>query len=140
QLTLLAGPITTVPQAHSALFPYTTLVRSSNQATSSATSSAKVDTSAPSIPAIVLAESSSIEFVSGSTLYYNPQGSNSDSFDVSATSSDAQSGVASIAFPTDFGSDSLTDTTSPYGQTYSWDASASASGAKTVTVTNGAGL
>src|SRR3989442_8690578 len=70
----------------------------------------------------------------------NPQGSNSASFDLSATSSDAQSAIASIAFPTVFGSDSSTQATGPYSQTYSWTASATASGSKTVTSTNGAGL
>src|SRR5207302_2664655 len=87
-----------------------------------------------------LSESSALEYISGSNLYYNPQGSNSDSFDVSATSADAQSAIASIGFPTVFGSDSSTDTSAPYSQTYTWDASATAGGAKTVTVTNGAGL
>src|SRR5207248_8188064 len=105
----------------------------------SATSDAKVDTSAPGAPSLTLSESSSLEYATGTTLYYNPQGSNSASFDVTATSSDTESGIASIAFPTVFGSDSLTDSTSPYSQTYSWTASASASGSKTVTATNGAG-
>src|SRR3989442_2953868 len=66
----------------------------------------------------------------------NPQGSNSASFDVSATSSDSETAVASIAFPTVFGSDSLTQTSGPYSQTYSWTASATASGAGTVNASN----
>src|SRR5204862_1604570 len=56
-----------------------------------------------------------------------------------ATTSDGESGIASVGFPTVYGSDSFTDTTSPYSTTYSWTSSANASGAKTVTVTNGAG-
>src|SRR5205085_5177850 len=84
--------------------------------------------------------SSPLEYAAGTTLYYNPQGSNSASFDVAATSSDAETAITSIAFPTVFGSDSLILTTSPYSQIYSWTASASAGGAKTVTSTNGAGL
>ena len=100
---------------------------------SSATVDARIDTTAPSAPSLTLSESSALEYVSGSTLYYNPQGSNSASFDVAATSSDAQSGIASIAFPAVYGSDSSTVTSSPYSQTYSWDASAGASGSKTVT-------
>src|SRR5205085_3982779 len=111
-----------------------------NQATSPATSNAKVDTSAPSAPSLTLSESSPLEYATGTTLFYNPQGSNSAGFDVSATSSDAQSGIASIGFPTVFGSDSSTEGSSPYSQTYSWTASASASGARTVTSTNAAGL
>src|SRR5205085_7997164 len=90
----------------------------------------KVDTSAPAAPSLTLSESSSLEYATGTTLFYNPQGSNSASFGVSATSSDAQSGVASIAFPTVFGSDSSTQTSGPYSQTYSWTSSSSASGAK----------
>jgi chitobiase/beta-hexosaminidase-like protein len=87
-------------------------------------------------PTLSLSESSPYEYVSGSTLYYAPTGSNSGSFTVTATTS-AASGIASVAFPIVFGSDSLTDTTSPYSQTYSWTSSASASGSKTVTATDG---
>jgi chitobiase/beta-hexosaminidase-like protein len=86
-------------------------------------------------PSLSLSESSANQHVSGSTLYYAPAGSNSGSFTVTATAS-AGSGIASVAFPAVFGSDSLTDTTSPYSQTYSWTSSASASGAKTVTATD----
>jgi chitobiase/beta-hexosaminidase-like protein/Big-like domain-containing protein len=86
-------------------------------------------------PSLSLSESSPYEFVSGSTLFYAPTGSNSGSFTVTATAS-AASGIASVAFPVVFGSDSVTDTTSPYSQTYSWTSSASASGSKTVTATD----
>src|SRR5213076_185155 len=97
-------------------------------------------TSAPAAPALTLSESSPLEHATGTTLFYNPQGGNSGSFSVSATSSDAQSGVASIAFPAVFGSDSSTQTTGTYSQTYSWTASDSASGAKAVVATNNSGL
>ena len=116
-VTLIAGADTTVTSGHCYQYRYKISDNVANQATSSATSSAKVDTSAPSEPALALNESSSLEYVSGSTLFYNPQGSNSASFGVDATSSDAQSAIASIAFPTVFGSDSSTQTSGPYSQT-----------------------
>ena len=47
--------------------------------------------------------------MTGTTLYYNPQGSNSGTFTVGATSSDPESGSASVAFPNVFGSDGATD-------------------------------
>jgi hypothetical protein len=86
-------------------------------------------------PSLSLSESSPYEHVSGSTLYYAPTGSNSGSFTVTATAS-AGVGIANVAFPVVFGSDSLTDTASPYAQTYSWTTGASASGSKTVTATD----
>jgi hypothetical protein len=59
---------------------------------------------------------------------------------VTAASTDAQSGVASVGFPAVFGGDSAAATSSPYSTDYTWSASDTASGAKSVTVTNGAGL
>src|SRR5204862_3257954 len=73
--------------------------RVGNQATTSNTSDAKVDTSAPGAPSLTVSESSVLSHVSGSTLYYNAQGSNAATFDVSATSSDGQSGLQKINFP-----------------------------------------
>jgi hypothetical protein len=86
-------------------------------------------------PTLSVTESSPYEHTSGSTLYYAPTGSNSGSFTVTATAS-AGSGIASVAFPIVFGSDSLTDTTSPYVQTYTWAAGATATGSKAVTFTD----
>jgi hypothetical protein len=86
-------------------------------------------------PSLALNESSPYEYLSGSTLYYSPTGSHSGSFTVTANAS-APSGIASVAFPVVFGSDSATDTTNPFAQTYSWTSSAAASGLKTVTVTD----
>src|SRR5438045_5484051 len=72
-------------------------------------------------------------------LLYQPHGQTSALSLVYALRTDSESAIGSIGFPTVFGSDSSTQTTGPYSQTYSWTASASASGEKTVTATNNAG-
>jgi Chitobiase/beta-hexosaminidase C-terminal domain len=87
-------------------------------------------------PTLTLSESSAFESVSGSTLYYAPTGSNSGSFTVDATAS-APSLISSIDFPAVFGSDSLSDTTSPYSQTYSWTSASNTSGVMTVAANDG---
>src|SRR5207244_1437303 len=69
------------------------------------------------------------------------------SFTLTATASDAQSGVTQVVFPDVSatsgwtGSTGGTDTTSPYAGpvNYAWTAGATAPGAKTVVATNGAG-
>jgi VCBS repeat-containing protein len=89
---------------------------------------------------LTLTEASPFEFVSpsGNTLYYSTAGSNSGSFAVTSNAADTQSGITNVGFPVVFGSDSLTDATSPYAQTYSWTNTATANAAFTVTITNGA--
>src|SRR5207253_4932957 len=67
-------------------------------------------------------------------------GSNSASFTVGASAADAQSGIAQVDFPTVFGGDSSSQGSGPFSNGYSWTGGASASGPKTVTVTNGSGL
>ncbi len=103
----------------------------------------RIDTSAPSAPVLTLSESpaSANQYVSGTTLYYNPQGGNSGSFTVDASASDPQSGIEKMTFPTVTGmSGGGDDTTSPYQGLYSWTASTSASGGQDVTARNNAGL
>src|SRR6476660_675378 len=99
-----------------------------------------VDTSAPSAPGLSISESSPLSFVSGTTLYYNAQGTNTAAFTVTGTSTDGQSGINKLNFPaisgTTGGGD---DTTSPYTGAYTWDQNTTASGSQTVTATNGAG-
>jgi hypothetical protein len=80
-----------------------------------------------------LSESSPSSFVSGSTLYYAPTGTNGGSFTVTATASGT---LAKVEFPEVFGSDDATVTSKPYSQTYTWGASATASGAKAVKATD----
>ena len=73
--------------------------------------------------------------MSGTTLYYRAAG-DGGSFDVTATSSDGQSGLKHVSFPGLAGSFTPTsatnDATSPYANTYSWTGGATEFGAKTV--------
>ena len=101
-----------------------------NEATYTSTNVVKVDTSVPAAPAITLSESSSYAYVSGQTVFVNT--GQSGSYDVDATSSDAQSGIEKIRFP-----GPVDDTSSPYGTSYGFGA---LSGSQTVTAYNGAGL
>jgi len=96
----------------------------------SPTRTVTVDNTAPSAPVVMLAESSPFAFVSGTEIYLNT--GESGSYDVAATSADAQSGIEKIRFP-----GPLDDTTSPYGASYSFG---DLSGAQTVTAFNRAGL
>ena len=71
--------------------------RVGNQATSGASATAKVDTSAPAVPTLSFG-SLQAAFVAGSTVYYRPSAT-SGQFAVTAASTDGQSGVASYGFP-----------------------------------------
>src|SRR5207249_1499933 len=88
-------------------------------ANSSSSADAKVDTSAPSAPGLTLSESSALSYISGATLYYNAQGSNTASFTVTGTSTDGQSGIQKLNLPSVSGmTGGGDDTTSPYTSTY----------------------
>ena len=63
----------------------------------SITTIVKVDTTAPAAPGLVLADSSADVFTTGTTAFYRPAGSGS--FDVTASSTDAQSGILDYGFP-----------------------------------------
>src|SRR5204863_4201576 len=95
----------------------------------------KVDTSAPSAPAITLASASGNTYLSGTTVYLNAQAGKSGSFQASATSSDGDSGILRLNFPslTGFSGGGGDIGSSPYQTTYSWSGAVSASGAQTVT-------
>src|SRR5581483_9214527 len=85
-------------------------------------------------------ESSANSYASGTTLYYNAQGSNAASFTVTGPSSDSESGIQKLNFPAVSGmTGGGDDTTSPYTGTYTWTSTTAASGSQTVTATNGAG-
>jgi len=130
----------TVTTGNCYVYRFTVADNVGNPTTYTSPSVVKVDTTSPAAPTLSLSESSPLSFLAGTTLYYNPQGSNSGSFTVDATASDPQSGIASVDFPVVFGADSSTDSSSPYQATYSWIASSSASGAKNVTATNNTSL
>ncbi len=63
----------------------------------SITTIVKVDTSAPAAPGLVLSDSSADVHTTGTTAFYRPAGSGS--FDVTASSTDAQSGILDYSFP-----------------------------------------
>jgi len=73
------------------------------------------------------------EYVSGTTIYYGNSGSNTGSFTVNVSASDASgSGVSSVYFP-DTVSVGANDSSVPYSVQYSWDSSDTYSQAATVT-------
>ena len=140
-MTLVGGADTTVTGGTCYRYRLTVTDNVGNQTTSSRQpATAKVDTTAPSAPTLTLDETSPNSYADGTTLYYNPQSTNTGCFTVTATSTDAQSGIDHVGFPTVFGSEASTDMSSPYTTSYSWDNTATATGSKTVTATNGSGL
>ena len=62
------------------------------------------DTTAPSTPVLTLTETVPDAQVAGSTLFYNPTAGHAGTFTVAATTTDAESGIAQVAFPAVFGS------------------------------------
>ena len=75
-IALTGGADTTVTSGNCYRYRYTISDNVGNtSAPSSASADAKVDTTAPSAPALTLSESSPLSYVSGTTLYYNAQGS-----------------------------------------------------------------
>ena len=89
----------------------------------------RIDQTNPSAPAIALSESSPYAHVSGSEIFVNTN--QTGSYDVSATTSDAVSGIDRVSFP-----GGLDDLTSPYSATYDLD---DLSGSQTVTAHDVAG-
>ena len=89
----------------------------------------RIDQTDPGAPSISLSESSPYAHVSGSEIFVNT--AQTGTYDVSATSSDAGSGIAKIVFP-----NGVEDTTSPYSATYDLD---DLSGSQTVTAHDAAG-
>jgi hypothetical protein len=130
----------TIPQATCARYRYHVLDEAGNRATYTAAAIVKVDLTAPTTPALTLAETESDQHADAATMFYNPSGANSGSFGVSATSSDPESGIDAVEFPAVFGADGGTDPSQPYDATYSWTNASTAAGDYTVTVRNAAGL
>jgi Chitobiase/beta-hexosaminidase C-terminal domain/Bacterial Ig domain/Bacterial Ig-like domain (group 3) len=96
-VTLSGGNDTTVQTGKCYRYRYKLSDRVGNEATSAPSGTAKVDTTAPSVPTLSFG-SLQTAAVTGSTVYYRPSAA-SGQFAVSAGSSDGQSGVASYAFP-----------------------------------------
>ncbi|HET6656454.1 MAG TPA: Ig-like domain-containing protein [Gaiellaceae bacterium] len=119
-----------VTSGECAQYRYRVFDRVGNEAIYTSGSVVQVDLSAPSGPALTLSESSAWAFVSGTTVYLNT--AQAGSYDVDATTDDAQSGIDQVSFPA--GQD---DATSPYQATYAFG---DLSGSQTVTAENGAGL
>ncbi len=140
-VTLTAGADTTVQTGTCYRYRYSISDNVGNQsAPSTASATAKIDTTDPSAPSLTLSESSPFSDAQGTTLYYNPQASNGASFDVSAVSADAQSGIQKVAFPALAGmTGGGDDTDGPYSGSYTWNDTTAATGSHAVTVTNGAG-
>ena len=90
----------------------------------------RIDKTDPAAPAISLNESTPYAHVSGAEIFVNT-GQNG-TFGVSATSSDAGSGIDKIVFP-----NGVEDSSSPYSATYDLD---DLSGSQTVTAHDAAGL
>ena len=107
----------------------------------SITTTVKVDTTAPSAPTFAFANTTGGVYYqgSGTVVYFNPA-SGAGSFDITASSTDAETGVGSYTFP--IGAlMGLNWTMSGAGatRTYSYTSGAATPGAQTVTATNGAG-
>ncbi len=88
-------------------------------------------------PVLSLSTHDANDFVSTTsptTVYYNPFGSNTGSFTVSAS---VGSGTTSVLFPTVFGTDGGPVSGSSFATTYNWDSSATAAGSYNVTASNG---
>ena len=101
----------------------------------------KVDTTAPSTPSLTLSKTGNFAFTTGTTAYYNGNTGTSSSITVSATTSDAESGIQKVTFPTlasGFSGGGAVNNPGPYSATYTWTSS-SDSGSKTVIATNGIG-
>ena len=101
------------------------------------------DTTAPSVPALTLAESPADpdQHVSGATAYYRPGGGRSGSFTVDAATSDPQSGIEKVTFPAVGGmTGGGDDFASPFQTSYDWTTGTGSSGSQTVTSRNNAGM
>src|SRR5207244_798645 len=111
-------------------------------ATTYASSDIKVDTSGPSVPSLSLSSASGNTFINGGTVYINAQAGKSGSFQAAATSTDNDSGILKLNFPslTGFSSGGGDTASSPYQTTYNWTGAVAASGSQTITSYNNSSL
>jgi hypothetical protein len=107
----------------------------------SVSTTVKVDTTAPSSPAVQLSGATGSTFLNGTTVYVNAQAGRSGSFLATGSAADAESGIATIALPALSGFEAGGGTLSaPFETTYKWSGAVAASGAQSATATDGAGL
>jgi hypothetical protein len=106
--------------------------------TASITATVKVDTSDPSAPTFSFSNFTGTTSAVGNTVFFLP--TSSGSFDVTASSSDGDSGIGSYAFPSaaSFGS-GWSVSGSGNTRTYSYTPGSATPGSQSVTATNGAG-
>ena len=97
----------------------------------------KVDTTAPSAPGLA-ASATTNTYLTGTTLYYRAAAS-AGTVTLTASSTDAASGVLSYTFPA-FGTNWTSTPGSTGVNTYAWSGSPAAPGTKTITATNNATL
>jgi len=110
--------------------------------TVSITTTVKVDTSGPSAPSPSLSSATGNTYINGTTAYINAQADKSGSFQAQATSTDNDSGLLKVNFPspTGFSSGGGDSNSSPYQTTYNWSGAVAASGSQTTTASNNANL
>ena len=99
--------------------------------TTTITTIVKVDTTAPAAPGLVLSDSSADVHTTGTTAFYRPAGTGS--FDVTASSTDAQSGILDYSFPALAG---FTGSGTGATRTYTLATPTEPNGAKPVTARN----
>ena len=139
-ITSRATPIAETEPTGCYLYTLTGIDKVGNTASISVT--VKVDKTGPSTPNVNVSNATGSTFISGSIVYINPQSSKSGGFTASATSTDGDSGIQKITFPTltGFSSGGGDKTTSPFTATYAWSGAVGASGAQTVTAVNNVNL
>lgn len=104
------------------------------------------DSSPPTGPTLTLSEATANQHRIGTTLFYRTAPGHAGSFTVRAATSDPETGIAHVSFPPVFGADGANVAPpTAFARTYSWSVPAGAavppaSGARGVTVENGAGI
>ncbi|MFL5966271.1 MAG: OmpL47-type beta-barrel domain-containing protein, partial [Gaiellaceae bacterium] len=129
----VSDPDTTVVNGKCYRYRVVEADRVGNQATSTPSATAKVDLQAPTQPALGVGSLTNAS-ATNSTVYYRP--GVSGSFAISANSTDAESGVASYAFPTPA---TWTVTGTGANRTYAWSGTPTPPGTLGVHATDGAG-
>ena len=116
----VSSPDTGVMSGNCYRYVFTIADRVGNVSATATSAAVQVDTDAPPAPTQVVTESGTDGHANGSTLFYLPSGSGS--FTVTATATDAQSGIDKVTFPA-VGSGfvrtgSADDATAPYSRDY----------------------